>query len=112
MTPALIAIGLLGGCALGYVLSRRLLTHLEALSQRPRLIRWAAFVGGLLALLPSGFLAFIFGGTFGGAMVERFLPWQLGFIMGIALVLAVGIVLGSALCAAVAVALTKLPQST
>jgi hypothetical protein len=97
---AAIIVGLLGGCAAGYVVSLRVTTRLAASSSRPRLIRWLAVTGGFLAVLPSGFMAFVVGGNIGGAAGASALSQigPLGIAIGIAAGLALVLGLGITLC--------------
>ena len=100
-----IAIGLLGGCAVGYVLSRRLVCHFQVLSERPRMIRSLGVGGGFLAALPAAFLAFVVGGNLGGRVGASSSLGSVGIALGIAtgmaLVLVLTVVLCAALCAGV-----------
>jgi hypothetical protein len=98
---ASIAIGLLAGAAVGYLVSRRLALRLAASSRHPSFVRAFAGVAGLLVLVPSGFLAFVVGGNFGGGVGAALLPEAVGVPLGLALglgsVLALCLVAGSLL---------------
>lgn len=111
-----ITIGLLGGCIVGYVLSRRLVGHLQVLSERPRMVRSLGVAGGLLAVFPAAFLAFVVGGNLGGAAGSFSSLGSLGIALGIAtgmaLVLALSVVLCAALCAGVGVVFSRRPLRT
>ena len=94
---AAIAIGLLGGGAVGYAVSRRLASRLAASSHHPRLVRGVAGVAGLLALVPSGFLTFVVCGNLAIGVGVAFLPGVLG-VLGAPLGLALGLGGVLALC--------------
>ena len=56
---ASVALGLLLGAAVGYLLSRRLVLRIAASARRPSVVKVSAGLAGLVALAPSAFVAFI-----------------------------------------------------
>ena len=100
-----IAIGVLCGTLIGYVVARALVLRLAVIARNPRLVRIAGTVGGFVSLVPSFFLSFVVGGNFGGAggeVVSEALGLgaigvPVGLALGVAAVLASGVVLGSLL---------------
>ncbi len=103
MVVSAIALGLLFGAAAGYVIGRRLVLLVAASATRPSVVRISGALAGLVALAPSGFVAIVVGGNFGGSLGAFVLPnaigVPLGLAIGIAAILGVCLLAGS-LCGA------------
>ena len=82
---ASIGVGLPLGAAVGYAVGRRLVLLLATSTKRPFIVRVSGALAGLAALAPSGFIAIVVGGNFGGSFGAVLLPETIGVPLGLAL---------------------------
>ena len=100
-----IALGVVLGVILCASFGKLITERVAKGAAMPRLVFTMAACGGLIALLPSCFLAFVVGGNFGGGWAEvatsalrlGSIGVPLGLAIGIAAVLAVGVLSGTLL---------------
>ena len=96
---AAIGMGLLVGALAGYTAGRRIVLWAAEYAQRPTVVRASGGIAGLVAFLPSIFLAFVVGGDLGGGWGAWLLPEAigvpLGLALGIAAILALGLLVGA-----------------
>jgi hypothetical protein len=83
--PASIGVGLLLGAWVSYAVGRRLVLLLATAMKCPSIVRVSGALAGLVALVPSSFIAFVVGGNFGGGIGAELLPRIVGVPLGIAL---------------------------
>ena len=100
-----IVLGVVSGVFICASLGKLITARIAKGAAMPRVVFTMAACGGLIALLPSFFLAFVVGGNFGGGWAETAtsalrlgsIGVPLGLLIGIAVVLAIGVLSGTLL---------------
>ncbi|MFO1303886.1 MAG: hypothetical protein U1F54_09155 [Burkholderiales bacterium] len=104
-----VALGLVGGMWLGYVVTRRAVDRMAKMA-RATIVRGCAVAAAVFAVIPASFYAFVLGGNFGGAWAAFLLgEWAvaIGIGFGIALALAICIFVAAVLGGSLGVVISR-----